>query len=114
MRSAPRDKLTSDVEVTNVSTHGFWILIDDRELFVPFEQFPWFKDVPVGKILKVELPGPDHLYWRELDVDLAVESIRHPEQFPLVSRLRPNKALQPANRVKLQRPKRARSSSVRG
>jgi hypothetical protein len=88
-------------------------LIDDRELFVPFEQFPWFKDVPVGKILKVELPGPDHLYWPELDVDLAVESIRHPEQFPLVSRLRP-KALQPTRRVKLQRQKRARSSSVPG
>ena len=114
MRSAPRGKLTSDVEVTNVSTHGFWILIDDRELFVPFEQFPWFKDVPVDKILKVELPVPDHLYWPELDVDLAVESIRHPEQFPLVSRLRANKTLQPTNRVKLQRPKRPRSSSVRG
>jgi hypothetical protein len=28
-------------------------------------------------------------YWPELDVDLAVESIRHPEKFPLVSKVRP-------------------------
>jgi hypothetical protein len=29
----------------------------------------------------------DHLYWPDLDVDLAVESIRNPERFPLVSRV---------------------------
>jgi hypothetical protein len=28
-----------------------------------------------------------HLYWPDLDIDLAVESIRHPEKFPLVSRV---------------------------
>jgi hypothetical protein len=28
------------VEVTNISRHGFWILLDDRELFLPFEEFP--------------------------------------------------------------------------
>jgi hypothetical protein len=40
--------------------------------------------------LNVELPHPHHLYWPDLDVDLAVESIEHPERFPLVSRKRPN------------------------
>jgi len=24
--------------------HGFWLLLGDEELFIPFEQFPWFKD----------------------------------------------------------------------
>lgn len=27
-------------EVTNVSQHGFWILLDDQELFLPFDEFP--------------------------------------------------------------------------
>ena len=76
----------SPVEVTNISQHGLWLLLGDEELFLPFGQFPWFRDAAVGKILHVELPSSDHLYWPELDVDLAVESIRHPEQFPLVSR----------------------------
>lgn len=76
---------TSAVEVTNISQHGFWVLLKDEELFLPFAEFPWFRDVAVGKILHVELPSPNHLYWPELDVDLAVESIRHPERFPLVS-----------------------------
>lgn len=77
----------SAVEVTNISQHGFWILLKDEELFLPFKEFPWFRDVAVGKILHVELPSPNHLYWPELDVDLAVESIRHPDSFPLVSQV---------------------------
>lgn len=77
---------TSPVEVTHISRHGFWLLLDDEELFLPFSEFPWFKDAAVGKIVHVELPSSNHLYWPDLDVDLAVDSIRHPEQFPLVSR----------------------------
>ncbi len=75
------------VEVTNISRHGFWLLLEDEELFLPFTEFPWFRDVAVGKILHVELPSSNHIYWPELDVDLAVESIRHPEKFPLVSKV---------------------------
>lgn len=89
MKSAKPGRHISDVEVTNVSTHGFWLLLRDRELFVSFEHFPWFKDVPIGKLLHVELPQPHHLYWPDLDIDLAVESLDHPERFPLVSRVQP-------------------------
>ena len=77
----------SPVEVTNISQHGFWVLLSDEELFLPFSEFPWFRDVAVGKILRIELASPDHLYWPELDVDLAVESIRYPERFPLISQV---------------------------
>lgn len=86
MRSKTLGASISAVEVTNISQHGFWILLNDEELFLTFAAFPWFRDAAVGKILRVELPSPNHLYWPELDVDLAVESIRHPERFPLVSR----------------------------
>ena len=86
MTSAAPGPATSAIEVTNISRHGFWLLLNDEELFVPFAEFPWFRDAPVGKILNVELPSAHHLYWPDLDVDLAVESIRHPERYPLVAR----------------------------
>jgi hypothetical protein len=86
MRSVQRGKRTLEVEVTNVSQHGLWLLLGDRELFLPFDKFPWFRDAPIAKLICVQLPSPDHLYWPDLDVDLAVESIEHPERFPLVSR----------------------------
>ena len=85
MTSAAPGTATSRVEVTNISQHGFWLLLEDEELFLPFSEFPWFRDVAVGKILHVALPAANHLYWPDLDVDLAVESIRNPERFPLVS-----------------------------
>ena len=78
--------ITSAPEVTNISRHGFWLLLGDEELLLPFEQFPWFRSATVEQITHVERPSPDHLYWPNLDVDLAVASIRDPEAFPLVSR----------------------------
>ena len=78
---------TSAVEVTNISPHGFWLLLEGEELFLPFAEFPWFQEAAVGKITRVELVRPDHLYWPELDVDLSVASIRDPERFPLKARL---------------------------
>ena len=74
---------TSEAEVTNISRHGIWLLLDERELFMSFAEFPWFAKAPVGAILNVARPQPQHLYWPDLDVDLAVESIEHPERYPL-------------------------------
>lgn len=94
MKSALRGKSISDVEVTNVAQHGFWLLVEGRELFLPFKEFPWFKNAPVAHILNVTAPHPGHLCWPDLDVDLSVESLEYPERFPLVSRARSNNALQ--------------------
>lgn len=87
MNSVPRGRSTSAVEVTNVSPHGLWLLLGEEELFVPLSEFPWFRDASIAQICDVERPAPDHLYWPQLDVDLAVDSIRTPSRFPLVSRV---------------------------
>ena len=85
MRSVQPGAATSPVEVTNISQHGFWLMVNDREVFLPFAEFPWFRQAPISAIMAVEQPHPDHLYWPELDVDLHVDSIDHPERFPLKS-----------------------------
>jgi len=86
--------------VTNVSAHGFWIFVGEREHFVAFAEFPWFRDAAIGAITNVQLPSPRHLYWPDLDIDLAVESLEHPEKYPLVSKAQPGKALQATSRAK--------------
>jgi len=85
MKSGKLGKRTSAAEVSNVSKHGFWLLIANTERFVPFEHFPWFRSASIEQLLNVELASPRHLYWPDLDIDLAVESIDHPERFPLIS-----------------------------
>ena len=78
---------TSEVEVSLASNKGFWLLLKNEELFVPYAEFPWFKQATLEQITSVEWLTPNHLYWPLLDVDLAVESIRDPKQFPLIAKL---------------------------
>ena len=86
MSSIPLGTSTSAAEVTNISRHGVWVLVDERELFMPFEDFPWFRNASIDSVLKLERPQPNHLYWPELDIDLSVDSIEHPEKYPLRSK----------------------------
>ena len=76
-----------EVEVTNISNHGLWVLTQNKELFLSYEDFPWFKDKTIDNITNVETFGQGHLYWEDLDVDLSLEIIEHPEQFPLQAKV---------------------------
>jgi len=74
-------------EVTHVSKHGFWLLLKNEELLLPFEQFPWFRKATIEQISCVEQPSTQHLFWPQLDIDLSVNSIRNPKVFPLLSKV---------------------------
>ena len=86
MKSGALGKITSEVEIANISSHGIWLLSENQELFLSYDDFPWFKDVTIQQILNVEEPMPGHFYWPDLDVDLSIESIEQPERFPLKAR----------------------------
>lgn len=79
---------TSAAEVTHVSKHGFWLVLGNEELLLPFEQFPWFRNATIEQLSEVQWPTPDHVYWPKLDVDLSAESIRNPAAFPLMAKVR--------------------------
>jgi hypothetical protein len=86
MKSKQLGKNTSGVDVTNISKHGFWILVNGREYFLSFKDFPWFKKATRSQITNVCLLLPHHLYWPDLDVDLELESIENPEIYPRIAK----------------------------
>jgi hypothetical protein len=86
MKSNAGGKITLGVEVTQIDKQGIWLLIGEKESFLSFENFPWFKAASVSAIHNVEFLNGRHLHWPDLDIDLAIESIEHPERFPLVAR----------------------------
>jgi hypothetical protein len=100
--------------VVRVSPHGFWLFVGERELFVSFKEFPWFCDATVREITNVQLPRPHHLYWPDLDIDLAVESIEHPEKYPLKSKAQPDKGLRATSRARRKAKAKARSREASG
>ena len=83
MNSLAHGNNTLAVEVTNIAAHGVWLLADGKELFMPYNDFPWFKDQPVKSIINVEEQSLGHFYWPDIDVDLTREMIEHPNRFPL-------------------------------
>ena len=84
MNSLAPGKNTSAIEVTNISAHRIWILVRDKELFMSYEDFPWFKTATINQIFAVVAESEKHLRWPQLDVDLSLESIRDPGVFPMV------------------------------
>ncbi len=87
MKSSVLGNDTSEIEVTHVSVHGIWLLTHDEELFMPYENFPWFRQQTIEAILNVEEPSPDHYYWPAIDIDLTKEIIKYPDRFPLKAKI---------------------------
>ena len=85
MKSAKPGGNTSGVELQDVSARGLWLLVDQRELYLAFKEFPWFRNATVGQLAAIERLSPEHLRWPELDIDLTLDAIEHPEKYPLVS-----------------------------
>jgi len=67
--------------------HGIWILIGEKEYFLPFSDHPWFADARLSQIHHLELLHDSHLRWPDLDVDLELESLENPQGFPLIDRV---------------------------
>ncbi|WP_008317475.1 DUF2442 domain-containing protein [Leptolyngbya sp. PCC 6406] len=84
--SGTHGTVTSQTEISNISANGLWLLCRDREYFLPYDQFPWFKDAPIKHVFNLEEPHPGHLYWPDLDVDLSLDIIQHPERFLCIAK----------------------------
>jgi hypothetical protein len=74
----------SAVEVSLVTWQGLWLLVRDREYFLPDDEYPWFRNARIAEIMNVQLLHGHHLRWPDLDVDLDLESLEKPQQFPLI------------------------------
>jgi hypothetical protein len=84
MESSSSGTSTLCAEVTNIDRFGVWVIVEDHEYFLPYDDFPWFRNARIAEILNVELAHEGHLHWPDLDVDLCLESLARPEAFPLV------------------------------
>ena len=74
---------TSVIEVTHIDTKGLWLFVDNKEHYMPFDQFPWFADATVRQISHVEKQSKEHFHWPDLDIDLTMDMIDHPDKYPL-------------------------------
>lgn len=76
--------MTSELEVLSASAHGIWLWARGHEYFLPYTEYPWFQVARVAEVYNVSLLRGGHLYWPDLDVDLELDALQHPEQYPLI------------------------------
>jgi hypothetical protein len=69
-------------QITSVEKDGFWLLINDGEFFIAFEQYPAFRKATVEQIFKFRERFGD-FHWDDLDIDIELDALKRPEQYPL-------------------------------
>jgi hypothetical protein len=74
---------STNYRLTNIERDGFWILIKGQEFFVPFDRYPAFKQANIDQIFNFHGDDQD-INWPQLDVDIEVDALKHPENYPLI------------------------------
>ena len=72
------------VKVLMINDKGLMLSVLGLDYFVSYNRLPWMKKAPVCDVLEVQMSGDDAIEWPKLDIDLEVDSLKHPERYPLV------------------------------
>jgi len=83
MKSKKNGKNTSALKIENISKTGFSLFLDNQKYLLNFTEYPWFKEASGEEILNVKFLNSHHLYWESLDIDLELDSIKNPDNYPL-------------------------------
>ena len=87
MQTALKNNGTSTLaQVITITHRGILLSIPAGDFFLSYDKYPWFYGAKVEDVFQVEMQGDDAVRWENLDVDLEVESLIHPEKYPLIAR----------------------------
>jgi len=78
------------ISVENITSFGIWVFVNGKEYFLSYKDYPYFREQTLNSIQNVQLLHGYHLYWPDLDIDLEVNNLEHPEQYPLKSNIANN------------------------
>ena len=74
----------TSASVLMINAQGIMLSICGHDYFLSYNRIPWMQDAPIRSVLNVQMSGPEAIEWPDLDVDLELDSLRHPERYPLV------------------------------
>jgi len=77
----PGKNISASVE--NITPFGIWLYVKEKEYFLSYKDYPFFRDQTLHSIQNVQLLHDYHIYWLELDVDLEIDNLENPEKYPL-------------------------------
>ena len=74
----------TSANVLMINDKGLLLSVLGQDYFISFNRLPWMKDAAIRDVLDVQMCGDDAIEWPKLDIDLEIDSLKHPERYPLV------------------------------
>lgn len=74
----------TSVNVLMINAQGIMLSVLGNDYFVSYNRMPWLRDARISDVLNVRMCGHSAIEWEALGVDLEIESLKHPERYPLV------------------------------
>ena len=75
---------STSASILMINAQGIMLSVLGHDYFLSYNRIPWMQDAPIRSVLNVQMSGPEAIEWPDLDVDLEIESLQHPERYPLV------------------------------
>ena len=73
------------VSVLMINDKGLMISVLGQDYFLSYNRIPWMRNASISDALNVQMCGRNAIEWPNLDVDLEIESLKHPELLVLYS-----------------------------
>ena len=80
---------SSSASVLMINSDGIMLNVCVKDYFLSYHRVPWMRDASISHVLDVRMSGRNAIEWPALDVDLEIESLQHPERFPLIIKRNP-------------------------
>lgn len=80
---------STSVSVLMINSQGIMLSVLGNDYFISYNRMPWLKDARISDVLNVQMVGRSAIGWTALDVDLEIESLKHPERYPLIMKRSP-------------------------
>jgi ribosomal protein S1 len=85
-KNSTKSGSNTSVKVHAIVSNGITVEVFGNTYFLPYNSNPWFEKAKVSDVFNVEMLGNEGIRWEALDVDLAIDSLTHPEKYPLIAK----------------------------
>ena len=81
---SPKIKELTQVRVLMINDKGIMLSVKGNDYFISYNRIPWMKNACISDALGVQMSGRNAIEWPKLDIDLEIDSLKHPERYPLI------------------------------
>ena len=74
----------TQVRVLMINDKGIMLSVKGNDYFISYNRIPWMKNACISDALDVQMSGRNAIEWPKLDIDLEIDSLKHPERYPLI------------------------------